>query len=100
VSSLIEIDQIFPAHMTAFHASRIFASAALRIRCPSPAPYGRRPDNGIWMMRGDMLHIKRGKVIPGTDVTHFSACRRKWVNGDRIVLEFQRGKSVVAPRAG
>jgi hypothetical protein len=30
----------------------------------------------------------------------FSACRRKWVNEHQIIVEFQRGKSVMAPRAG
>jgi hypothetical protein len=25
----------------------------------------------MWMMRGDMAHDNCGKVIPGTDVTHF-----------------------------
>jgi hypothetical protein len=31
----------------------------------------RRAIAGLWMMRGDMAHGNRGKVIPGTDVTHF-----------------------------
>jgi len=36
----------------------------------------------------------------GTDVTHFFGLSLKWVNVGRIIVEFQCGILIVAPRAG
>jgi len=39
----------------------------MRFACALRSP----PDSGMWIMRGDMAHDKRGEANPGTDVAHF-----------------------------